>query len=142
MELDHLTIREQGVTFVSVFVHNPHDESARFRVEHALDGPLWPPRTRGVPEAGWDSNGYEGTLEAGAHLALGYATPASPSDPPARLVWAEPAGDRDVGPDGESTRRRFADPRPPRSVVSPTSPVHFTRRPSGNQGRMDAGDCP
>mgnify|MGYP006297080103 CR=1 FL=1 len=122
MDLKTDTTAVGGVTFVSVVVANPYDEPARFRIQNALDGPVWPPRTRGYPEAGWDEDGYEGVLDAGEQRALGYAAPSSPSNPPVAIAWTEPAADSgSEAEEGESlpALRSFGDPRPPRSVLSP-----------------------
>jgi hypothetical protein len=117
-----------GATLVSVIVENPYDEPARFRVDNELDGPVRPPRRRGRPESGWDEEGYEGVLEPGEQLALGYAVPAEPEEPAASIVSMEPAqgteSDRvaettDCRTDTAAVARRFRDPRPPRSALSP-----------------------
>ncbi len=109
-----------GATLVSVIVENPHDEPARYRLENELDGPVWPPRRRGYPEPGWDESGYEGVLEPDERESLGYAVPANPVDPPARIAWTEPAREIQRHPDtAVTTARSFSDPRPPRSVLSP-----------------------
>ena len=92
------TTEIDGATLVSAIVANPHDEPARYRLENELDGPVWPPRRRGHPVAGWDESGYEGVLGPGERDSLGYAVPAQPEgvqaqpvDPPARVAWTEPA---------------------------------------------------
>lgn len=109
-----------GATLVSAIVENPHDEPARYRLENDLDGPVWPPRRRGYPEPGWDESGFEGVVEPGERHSLGYAVPAEPADPPARIAWTEPADSTDRGGDtADSTARSFRDPRPPRSVLAP-----------------------
>lgn len=147
MEIDRSTSRLEGVTFVSVVARNPHDQPARFRLENALDGPVLPPRTRGRPVAGWDESGYEGVIAAGAREGLGYASEAKPRDPPAVIAWVEPA-EADPDPAEESPVRKFADPRPPRSVLSPATPLHRTGRPeAGNETRTSrrgggSGGCP
>jgi hypothetical protein len=121
-----------GATLVSVVVANPHDEPARYRLENELDGPLWPPRRRGQPEAGWDETGYEGVLGPGERDSLGYAVPAEPAEPPARIAWTEPADPTDrASTSPGATVRSFRDPRPPRSVLSPPSPSQPADHPGG-----------
>ena len=109
-----------GVTLVSAIVENPHEEPARYRLENDLDGPVWPPRRRGYPEPGWDDSGFEGVLGPGERHALGFAVPADPTDPPARIAWTEPVDSiTETERTGDATARSFADPRPPRSVLAP-----------------------
>lgn len=112
----HVTTGDD-VTLVCLLVTATRAE--RVRVENCLDGPVWPPRRQGVPEEGWDENGFEGVVDAGDRLVLGYASPAVPADPPARISAAEPA-DEDRGSETPSARevvRTLGDPRPPRDAV-------------------------
>jgi hypothetical protein len=90
--------RTDGVTFVRVRVENT-GRARRVRVDNRLDGPVWPPRQQGRPVAGWDDDGFEGEVGADETLALGYASPASPRDPPAELASVGPAesDDDDTG---------------------------------------------
>lgn len=129
------TVEIDGATLVSVIVENPHDEAARYRLTNELDGPVWPPRRRGYPETGWDESGYEGVLGPGEQEALGYAVPAGPTEPPARIAWTEPAEATTSSPDSQAVGRSFRDPRPPRSVF---------RTPTRNGGadRFRTGDRP
>lgn len=129
MDLDTRTSREHGVTFVSVVVRNPYERPARFKLEPAMDGPVWPPRRAGHPVPGWDETGYEGHLKPGECRGLGFATPEAPVDPGAIIAWETPATDSDRTPSGRSVSQRFADPRPPRSVLSPSAPVDLVRPP-------------
>ncbi|MDR5656064.1 hypothetical protein RH831_02580 [Halodesulfurarchaeum sp. HSR-GB] len=119
-----------GTALVTAVLENPHDEPARFRLRNELDGPVWPPRRRGHPEAGWDADGYEGVLEPGERRALGYAVPAAPQEEPATIAWTEPAEATDSAPTAETAARSFRDPRPPRSVISPPG----RRLDEGNTG--------
>ncbi len=134
MDLDTRTTHENGVTFVSVCVRNPHDQPAAFRLESGLDGPVWPPRRAGHPAPGWDETGFEGRLQSGERLSLGFSTPESPVDPAAVIAWERPATEADESSPGPSLTQRFADPRPPRSALSPSSPVELARRPSPGKG--------
>ena len=114
------------ISLVTLVVENSTETARRVRVANRLDGPVWPPRREGVPEAGWDDGGFEGVVAPGASRALGYASPAPPADPPAELVWTERAGeteaerspdtfDDDATPEG--IVRALGDPRPPADAV-------------------------
>lgn len=48
--------------------------------------PVWAPRRHGVLAEGWDETGFEGVVQAGETLALGYASPAEPVEPPVELL--------------------------------------------------------
>lgn len=120
MQLRATTHETNGVTLVSLIVSNESEEPRRFRVANRLDGPVWAPRVHGTIAAGWDEAGYEGVLAAGGTRPLGYATTGSSADPPAEVVWSEPAGESetvDAGP--EAVLRSLGDPRPPADVVVP-----------------------
>lgn len=93
--------RSEGVTLVSLVV--AADRPCRVRVENRLDGPVWPPRRRGQPAAGWDGDAFEGTVPAEGRLTVGYATPARPADPPAAVVSTAPAAGSDRAEDSPSS---------------------------------------
>lgn len=107
---------ENGVTLVRLVVRT--DRREQVRVDSRLDGPVWPPRTDGVPETGWDENGYEGVVDG--RTVLGYASPAAPAEPPAAIASATPVRDGDAT---ESTTtpadvlRTLGEARPPRAAV-------------------------
>jgi len=111
--------RADGVTLVTARLRGV-EEPTRVTVRNALDGPVWPPRREGVPVAGWDDTGFSAVLDPGDH-ALGYASPAEPSDPPARLVDTTPMPE---GTDGLSSDhdvvRELGDPSPPADAVPVT----------------------
>jgi len=123
------TTQQQGITLVTGRIENP-DRPRRVCVENRLDGPVWPPRRRGVPAAGWTAEGFECVLAAGETRAVGYASPAPPTDPPLAVAETEPvdaeAGDaafepRTAVPSVENTPagvvRALGSPRPPRDAV-------------------------
>lgn len=142
MDLSTRTTRRDGVTFVSLVVENPYDEAARFRVANELDGPVWPPRRNGRPEEGWDGKGYEGVVGAGGDVVLGYATPAPPTEPSATIEWSEPAEEPTDRGSPERVARTYADPRPPRDVLSPVaSPGQHTAVDGGwTEGDLVGGE--
>lgn len=72
------------------------DRTARITLESSLT-PVWPPRRRGRPIPGWDGAKYVGTVDAGQRLLVGYATPATPADPPATLIKTEPVDNASDG---------------------------------------------
>ncbi len=113
--LDWHATSHGGVTLVRLLVTSEATE--RVRVTNCLDGPVWPPRRQGVPEEGWDEEGFEGVVEADGRLVLGYATPAEPCEPPARLT--SPSGERAGAVTAREVVRTLGDPAPPRDAVSP-----------------------
>jgi len=116
--------RVDGVTLVTATVGDV-TEPTRITVRNCLDGPLWPPRKQGVPEAGWTGDGFEGAVGPGAH-ALGYATPAPLSDQPAELVRAEPTSDTPPADErldsADAVLRELGDPSPPADAVPAGEP--------------------
>jgi hypothetical protein len=120
-----------GVSLVSLLVTG--EQTRRVRIENCLDGPVWPPRRQGVPEAGWDGDGFEATVAAGERLVVGYASPAESTEPPARIVDA--TGDGSEGStSARDVIRTLGDPRPPRDAVPA----------DGTEGKAtaDAGSIP
>jgi hypothetical protein len=82
--------RRAGVTAVHVVVENHSSERRRVRLAVACDAAVWPPRRRGVPEAGWDADGVTLTVAAGGVRGVGFATPAADVD--VELVESTPRG--------------------------------------------------
>ncbi len=70
------TSRVAGVTLVRVELRSDLAVEMRVRVSNELDGPVLPPRRAGVPSAGWDADGFSGTIPASGRLGIGYACPA------------------------------------------------------------------
>lgn len=114
-----------GVTLVTVRLR-ALDVPTRVTVRNCLDGPVWPPRSEGVPEAGWTETGFTGVLAPGSH-ALGYATPARPDGQPAELADAvavpdaDPVGERSDRP--ADVVRELGDPTPPADAVPAAAPI-------------------
>ncbi|MFC7204868.1 hypothetical protein ACFQJC_15230 [Haloferax namakaokahaiae] len=116
-----------GVTLVSVVLENTAPIDRRVRVEHRLDGPVFPPRHHGVPESGWDEDGFEGVVPAESTRSLGYSCPVAPdaADADADIVAVEVLGR--AGDDSEMTPddvvRELGPSRPPADVVSASPAV-------------------
>lgn len=86
------TVRSEDVTFVELHVEADHPHRVRIAFHH--DGPVWPPRTDGRPEDGWDDGGVTTHVDAGL-TPLGFATSTPPAGVAVELVEAapiEPAG--------------------------------------------------
>ena len=137
------TAETDGVTLVTGRIENP-DRPRRVRLKNELDGPVWPPRRRGVPAAGWTESGFECVLGADESQALGYACPAPAEDPPLVVAEAEPVDPDEVEPAFEprgavpsveetptGVVRALGSPRPPRDAV-PT--------PDANAGTSTGSD--
>jgi len=148
MRLSSETRRRGDVTLVALRVANETATPRRVRVANRLDGPVWYPRRNGLPVAGWDGGGFEGVLGVGETRALGYASPAPPTDPPADIAWSERAADTDTTPTDELTATddvttvvaELGDPRPPRDAVAvpaqtePTGPPGADAAPGDSAG--------
>ena len=113
------------VTLVTLSLSSP--DPAYVRVENCLDGPVWPPRTQGVPAAGWDDDGFSGSVDG--HLALGYACPATPDDGdrPAEVVDERLPTEGNDSPTARSLVRDLGDASPPPAAVSPPTDAAATR---------------
>jgi hypothetical protein len=126
---------ENGVTLVRLVARS--EARATVRIESQLDGPVWPPRTRGVPEAGWDERGYEGVVEPDDRLVLGYASPAAPTTPPATIT-EERAPDPEASElTPEALLRTLGEAAPPRDAVSAGESA--ARRSASTNGTEDDG---
>lgn len=128
MDLDWTTTVIDGVTLVHVRLRNDTTTDRRIRLVNRLDGPVLPPRKHGVPEAGWDDDGYETAITADEQVAVGYACPAPPADPPVELVADERLPSDAVPAERDHSSpaaalRRFGPAAPPRDAVPP--PVGF-----------------
>ena len=118
MRLETEAFRRGGMTLVAARVTNDGDDPQRVRIADRCGGSVLPPRTNGLPIAGWDDGGWEGVVDSGETRPVGYATRAPPADPPADIVWTERAAS---DPTPASTLDDLGDPRPPRDAVTPPS---------------------
>lgn len=124
-ELSWTQRRENGVTLVEAVIEStaPNGETA-IKLRSTLSGPVWPPRSQGVPVAGWDGERYETTVESGSRVAVGFASSGEPYEPPIEIVEAKPVArvdiDEDDDVDASDVLRALGDPTPPRGAI-PTS---------------------
>jgi len=115
--LDWRCRRVDEVTLVELAVRSEFDQGVR--IESQLT-PVWPPRRQGVPAAGWEGATFEGVVEAGTPLVLGYASPAEPVEPPAILTQTGAPTDEAVT--ARDVVRALGDVTPPRDATAPLPP--------------------
>lgn len=131
MEHDCATRTVAGATLVTVRLRNGAAVPRRVRVRNDLPGPVLPPRREGVPERGWDDEGFTGVVAAGDERTLGYACPATADR--ATPVSVESLGRADGGGVDSAAEleaeavRSLGRARPPADAV-PTSAVASHRR--------------
>lgn len=112
------------ITLVELAVESDRPQWVRVRSQCR---PVWPPRRHGEPAAGWDGASVEGVARPTDRFVAGYATPADPADPPARIVDTAPPDDEtgDTGGDDPVTpsavARALGDSGPPATAVVPTN---------------------
>lgn len=129
------TTATSGGALVAVTLHNDTDVDVRVRVENDLDGPVLPPRREGVPAAGWDAEGFTGTVPANSDLGIGYACPCR-GEPP---DGADPISVDVLGPadeDPASTPDRVA--AAVRSLGRSTPPADAVPVPAAPAADPDA----
>jgi hypothetical protein len=132
MDCDCVVTTTGGVALVAVRLRNPTPVARRVRVQNRLAGPVLPPRTAGVPEAGWDRDGVSVVVDPHETRPLGYACPLdtagedTPADPPAAVVSDERAtAGEPARPDADhettvrAVVRDLGRPAPPRDAVPP-----------------------
>lgn len=146
-DVDH----RDGVTLVTAMIADDAAPS-RVHVESRLDGPVWPPRRQGEPEAGWhcersdgveDGTTFEGVVPAEGHLAIGFASPADPCEPPLEVTGADAVAGPEAGmATPAAVLRGLGDPSPPSLVRANAGAGH-----SGSSKRepqsvdVPIGDC-
>lgn len=151
MNVEWTTQTSDRVTLVEVIVTND-GPPRRVRISNELDGPVWPPRTQGLPAPGWNEHGYEGRVEN--RRVLGYSTPAPAVEPPVSVEWLESVGEEkqrfdrhsavptiEPDPTPNSVSRALSDPRPPRDAVPVMiEPVTDEKRVEKHEGaQTDVG---
>lgn len=138
------TDRRAGVTLVTARLDGS-GVAQRVRLTNRLDGPVWPPRRNGVPEAGWEEGGFEAVVPADGTVAIGYASPGAPDDPPVEVVDREmvPEGVADDQVTAAAALRDLGDPSPPRDAVPVSSPERSRpetdQRPASRQSPGSPG---
>lgn len=121
VELDWTLRQQSGVSLVELRVTNAAETAVRVRVANELTEPLWPPRREGLPEPGWDDGGWEGIVPATSSMALGYASPAEPSEPPVSVAWTERAASTETRIESpEAVVQSLGDASPPRDAIPRT----------------------
>jgi hypothetical protein len=152
-----------GVAFVTLVIENPTPVDRHVRVFNRLDGPVLPPRRRGVPERGWGDAGFEGVVPAEGERSLGYACPGGVERPPVevesdgrprdaeeatplaavrRLGDATPPADAIPGPGADSIAPSTDDPRVDDDypAAAADSPVRDSSTGDSSTGDASAGD--
>ncbi|MFD1570944.1 hypothetical protein [Halorubrum laminariae] len=152
MDLTWTVERDGGASLVRCRVRNDEAVPRRVRLDSRLDGPVLPPRRRGVPEAGWDATGVVVRLAPGKSRAVGFAALADPVEPPVEMRVTELETDADTTripgesdqsltvPAGTPTLtaiHTLGDHRPPRETV--TGEI-FDRSSDPDVGTDQAGD--
>ena len=131
-------------TLVTARVENTRAHPRRVRIDNLLDGPVSPPRRRGVAERGWDDDGLTCSLPGGERMSVGYACRAPPARPPI-AVRDDPATEETTPPAVERALRSLGDHAPPRAAVPDDSerrPAPDRRDGSEPAGTADEGDRP
>jgi hypothetical protein len=125
------------VTLVRAELRSAVAVDLRVRVRNELDGPVLPPRRAGVPEAGWDADGFSGVVPADGRLGVGYACPTTDAD---IGEDADDDGDGEWGGDGDSDGDGDAGATPAECVGSAEAdPVSIEiRGPATEAGRAPA----
>lgn len=117
-----------GVTLVELVV--TVETAQRVCIESNLQ-PVWPPRRQGQPAAGWKDGRYEEQLEEDGRLAVGYASPAEPVEPPATVRTQSPEAETAIDPC--DVVRALGDGTPPRDAVPTDSEPLATSDPDDSQ---------
>jgi hypothetical protein len=140
LETDWSVDEVADVSLIELSVHNPTAVDRRVRVESRLDGPVLPPRDGSVPEAGWDEHGYAGVVPAGERLALGFAVPAPPTEPPVSVSDEGRATDENEEPTAADAVRALGPADPPADAI----PAASGTEPASGDGaaRADADPSP
>ncbi|WP_411967710.1 hypothetical protein [Haloferax sp. YSSS75] len=137
------------VALVSVTLDNTDPVAQRVRVRNRLGGPVLPPRRAGVPEPGWDDEGFEGVVPAESTIALGYACPTDDASELPSDVHDDDAVELDVlGRDADSDAtpasptdaiRQLGPARPPADAVPAVDSVGDVRPTDATPERRDVG---
>lgn len=105
------------VTLVTVDLRNPSPVDRRIRVSNRLDGRVLPPRRGGVPESGWDEDGFTGVVPADSRRVLGYACSAPACRPPVSVTDEGRADGDGAETTATDAVRELGDAQPPSDAV-------------------------
>ncbi|WP_096390487.1 DUF7857 domain-containing protein [Halopenitus persicus] len=133
MDLSWNVERRGGLAVVTCVLCNDAPAEKRVRLRNDLEGPVVPPRRRGVPESGWDRDGYTCRVNGNSTVGFGYVCPAltSVDRRPMTIESVEDVDDEDDGTAAGGTEtddaatesavasaiRTLDDHRPPRGSV-------------------------
>lgn len=105
-------------TLVTARVTNTLEHPRQVRIDNRLDGPVSPPRRRGVPEANealnWDADGASVSVAPGETVSVGYACQAPPQTPPVTVDDGADVSDPDPV---ERALCSLGDHAPPRAAL-------------------------
>jgi len=133
MESDWSLISLDGrddVVLVTVQLRNPSPVDRRVRIDNRLDGPVLPPRRAGVPEPGWDDEGFVGVVPADGRRALGYACPAPGTRPPVAVTDEGRAAEAAATATADAAVRGLEESRPPVDALPAASPSAGATEPT------------
>jgi hypothetical protein len=133
MDLTWNVERRGGLAVVTCLLCNDAPVDRRVRLRNELEGPVLPPRRRGVPEPGWDRDGYTCRVDGNSTVGVGYvcASLTAADRRPMTIESVEEVGDGDddtaagrTEPDDAGVEnavsnaiRTLGDHRPPRESV-------------------------
>lgn len=124
LDVDWCVHEADGVMLVAAVIENTAPVDRKVGLVSRLDGAVMPPRQRGLPESGWNEEGFEGVVPAKGRLSLGFAAKSPPEEPPVEIADAGRAtGGSDVAMESSSDRtptdllRDLGSPAPPRDAV-------------------------
>jgi len=126
------------VTLVTVEVRNPSSVPRRVRVTNRLDGRVLPPRRDGVPESGWDEEGFEGVVPSDGRRVLGYACSAPSCRPPVSVTDEGRAADAEESATAATVLRELGDARPPADALP--SATNATERSADEAAERSADE--
>jgi hypothetical protein len=134
----------EAVCLVTVDLRNPSPVDRRVEVRNRIEGPVLPPRRGGVPEPGWDRDGFEGVVPADDRLVLGYACPGPIDRPPVSVTDVGRASDDGDADDAVAAVRELGDPRPPMDATpaGPATGDGQERAPGGERARPTDATAP
>lgn len=139
--LECTSVETEGIALVGVRLAARDTERVTIAPTH--EGPLWPPRRQGVPEAGWDGDRWSGTVHPERDRAIGYATSADVEEPAVEIVDTAPAGSDEADEvDVAGVVRALGDHRPPRDAVAPSGERPTQEPEPGGAGTEGSAPSP